>query len=158
MTGVQTCALPISMILPGLGQAYNKKYWKMPIIYAGVAGLIYSIGFADKRYRDYREAYIMRTDTSASTIDKYDPQLINEERKYSEEMLLELKGYYRKNRDLSYIGMAGLYLMNIIDAYVDAHFFNFDISDDLTLHVKPDLRQPAYSDEFAFGMRFVIKL
>ncbi len=125
----------MSAVLPGLGQIYNRKYWKLPIIYGGLAGLVYSAGFADKRYKNYKEAYILRTDENPATIDKYDYQLDNGEMKYSENGLLELKEYYRRNRDLSYIILFGIYALNIIDANVDAHFFNFDISDDLSLNI-----------------------
>ena len=81
----------------------------------------------------------MRVDGNPTTIDKYDPQLINDETKYSQNSLLELKEYYRRNRDLSYILTAGLYILNIIDANVDGHFFDFDISKDLSLNITPKI-------------------
>jgi len=148
----------MSAVLPGLGQTYNRKYWKLPIIYGGFAGLVYSIGFADKRYKDYKEAYILRVDGDLKTIDKYDPQLDNGEAKYSQDGLLQLKEYYRKNRDLSYILTAALYILNIIDANVDAHFFDFDISKDLTLKIKPHVYHSALSGEVTASLGLTLKL
>ena len=149
----------MSAILPGLGQIYNRKYWKLPIIYGGFAGLVYSIGFADKRYQGFKEAFILRVDGDPATIDIYDPQLINNETKYSQDGLLQLKDYYRRNRDLSYILTAGLYILNIIDANVDAHFFDFDISKDLTLHVNPLIyNNPAFTEKVTVSLGLVLKL
>ena len=149
----------MSAVLPGLGQIYNRKYWKLPIIYGGFAGLVYSIGFADKRYQGFKEAFILRVDGDPATIDKYDPQLINDETKYSQDGLLQLKDYYRRNRDLSYILTVGLYVLNIIDANVDAHFFDFDISKDLTLHINPLIyNNPAFSEKVTASLGLTLKL
>lgn len=149
----------MSAVLPGLGQTYNRKYWKLPIIYGGFAGLLYSIGFADKRYKNYKEAYILRVDGDPKTIDKYDPQKDNDEVKYSQDGLLQLKEYYRKNRDLSYILTAGLYILNIIDANVDAHFFDFDISKDLSLNITPHIyNNTAFSGGVTASLGLTLKL
>ncbi len=116
----------MSALLPGLGQAYNKKYWKIPILYAGAGVLIYSINFANKKYSTYRTAYKLRVngDTSATNF----PQ-------YSEDNLLLLRDYYRRNRDLSVIISAFVYILNIVDASVDAHLFFFDVSDKLSFTI-----------------------
>ena len=149
----------MSAVLPGLGQIYNRKYWKLPIIYGGFAGLIYSAGFAGKRYKNYKEAYILRTDENPTTIDKYDYQIDNGEVKYSENGLLELKDYYRRNRDLSYIILIGIYALNIIDANVDAHFFNFDISEDLSLNITPYIyNNTAFSGNVTASLSITLKL
>ena len=148
----------MSAALPGLGQVYNKKYWKIPIIYAGFAVLAYSINFSNTRYQDYKQAYIWRIDTSAATIDKYDLQLDNGEPKYSEDALLTLKDYYLRNRDLSVILTGFLYLLNIIDATVDAHFYTYDVSNNLTLSIKPVLQLYASSLTPSMGMRLTFKL
>ncbi|MFH1320515.1 MAG: DUF5683 domain-containing protein [Bacteroidota bacterium] len=148
----------MSAVLPGLGQAYNKKYWKIPVIYAGFAGLVYSISFFNGKYQNYKQAYIWRTDTLESTIDKYDPQLANDEIKLSEDGLFQYKESYRKNRDLSYILTGVLYILNIIDANVDAHFFDYDISEDLTLIVNPYICNPVFCEEVKTGFRLTLKL
>jgi len=118
----------MSACLPGLGQAYNKKYWKIPIIYAGAAGVVYAVMFNGKNYRTYKKAYLYRTDGDSLTIDNYN---------YSTESLLLLKNFYRRNLELSYIVGGVIYALNVIDATVDAHLFNFDIKDDISLKVDP---------------------
>lgn len=119
-----------SAVLPGLGQIYNHKWWKVPILYAGFAGVGYAIGFNQKYYTDFRQALKDRIDDDPTTIDPY----VN---KYSAANLDELQKYYRKNRDLSYIILGAVYVLNIIDANVDAHLFDFDVSNDLSLNVRP---------------------
>ncbi len=148
----------MSAVLPGLGQAYNRKYWKIPIIYAGLAGLTYSVVENNKKFNRFREAYILRADLDSNTIDIYDAQLINGEEKYSEAQLQYFKELYRKRRDLSIIFTAALYLLNIIDATVDAHFFTYDISDDLSLNFQPEYHWMGYSADPYIGGRLLLKL
>lgn len=120
-----------SAILPGLGQAYNKKYWKIPIIYAGVGTLIYFVNLNHKEYKKFRDAYnYVASGDSAHTDNDY----VN---KYSQNALLQGRNYYRSNIELTYILSGVLYLLNIIDATVDAHLFEYDISDDLTMKLEP---------------------
>lgn len=119
----------MSACLPGLGQAYNNKYWKIPIIYAGLGGAGYAIGFNNSRYQSYRKAYIARTDTLDSTTDPYT--------NYSAANLLDLRNYYRHNLELSVIIISFVYVLNIVDASVDAHLYDFDISNDLSLSIQP---------------------
>lgn len=125
-----TKASLLSAILPGTGQAYNKKYWKIPIIYAGFAGLGYLAVTNNSDYKIYKDAYRLRLDGNESTVDDYVGI-------YSDEDLVTLKDYYKRNRDLSYICMGILYALNIIDASVDAHLFYFNVNDDLTMQVQP---------------------
>lgn len=124
-------ALMMSAILPGAGQIYNKKYWKVPIVYAGFAACAYFINFNNTSFQKYRKAYIQRADGDSSTIDPY----INV---YTESNLLDLKTYYRRNRDLTIIITVAVYVLNLLDAYVDAHLFNFNVNDNLSLQVMPD--------------------
>lgn len=119
-----------SALLPGAGQAYNRKYWKMPLIYAGFAGLGYAIQFNNKKYALYRDAYRLRVDSDPNTIDAFDGL-------YSNTDLVTLKNSYHRYRDLSIIGAVALYFLNIIDANVDAHLFTFDVSDDLSFNFQP---------------------
>lgn len=117
-----------SALLPGLGQAYNKKYWKIPIIYAGLAGFGYMFSVNNDEYNYYRENLIAVNDE--------DPNTTNETT-YSSDQLQTLKNQYKKNRDLAIIGFALIYFLNIMDANVDAHLKTFDVNNDLSLHLDP---------------------
>jgi hypothetical protein len=131
-----------SAVLPGLGQIYNRKYWKVPIVYGGFAALGYFINFNNEEYVKYRQAYSDIIDDDPNTI-SYTRLTVNpgflEPDKISQftERLRSAKDYWRRNRDLVVIGTVVFYAVNIIDASVDAHFFNFDISDDLTFNWTP---------------------
>ena len=120
----------MSAALPGLGQAYNKKYWKIPIIYAGFGTLGYFVKVNSDDYKIYKSAYKDRLDGDETTIDDYVGI-------YTDNDLATLKNYYRRNRDLALIGMGVFYILNIIDASVDAHLFYFNVSDDLSFMVQP---------------------
>lgn len=124
----------MSAALPGLGQIYNGKWWKVPIIYGGFGGLIYSSVFNDLKCRTYKEAYLVRIDDDPATTDEF-------EGRYSDANLRELVDFYQRNRDLSLIFTGVLYALNIIDATVDAHLKDFDVSDDLSLKVRPTMHQ-----------------
>ncbi len=134
-----------SAVLPGLGQAYNKKYWKMPIIYAGIGTIFYFAKTNGNEYRDYRQAYDYKTGTNTDV----SSDIIIIANKYSAENLITLRDYYRRNVELSWIIMTLWYGLNIIDATVDAHFFEYDIGDDLTLKVEPTLQ--TNFGEMAYG-------
>jgi hypothetical protein len=126
-----TKAALFSAALPGLGQVYNKKYWKIPIIYAGFGVFAYFITNNHKEYVKYREAYDYVSSGDSTYIDN------DYAYKYNEDQLRDGKNYYRRNLEFTYI-LAGLwYILNILDATVDAHFFNFDIDDDLSLRIDP---------------------
>lgn len=122
-----------SMILPGLGQAYNKKYWKIPILYAGFGTLVYFINMNNREYDLYRNAYYH------SLLDDGSPPVNDYESLYSQQTLLDYKNYYRRNRDFTYILTALLYIINIVDATVDAHLMTWNVDDDLSLNVQPAL-------------------
>ena len=131
-----------SAVLPGLGQIYNRKYWKVPIVFGGFATLGYFINFNNGEYVKYRQAYSDIIDDNPNTNSfiklftnprNLEPDRIDQ----STESLKKYKDYWRRNRDLLVIGTAVFYAVNIIDASVDAHFFNFDISDDLTINWVP---------------------
>tara|TARA_B100001057_G_scaffold469141_1_gene529148 strand:+ start:142 stop:675 length:534 start_codon:yes stop_codon:yes gene_type:complete len=121
-----------SAIIPGYGQYYNKKYWKIPIVYASIGTAFYIGKWNQNKYLIYKEAFQFRTDQDETTIDEF-------ENIYSEANLVTIKNYHRKNRDLAYIICAGFYLLNIIDASVDAHLFNFTINEDISLKVEPSM-------------------
>jgi len=146
-----------SAVLPGLGQAYNKKYWKIPIIYAGFGTIGYFIGWNNGFYSTYKLAYSDLTDDDPAT-DSYldleatqyydldDPTDFNN----FKSGLSKQQDYYRRNRDLLIIGMVAFYGLNIIDASVDAHLFDFDISEDLTLNWQPAVK--TFDKQLVYGV------
>jgi hypothetical protein len=127
-----------SMVLPGLGQAYNKKYWKIPIIYGGFTVFYFLIQYNDTEYQLFKEAYyhkLTNEDGNEDPVNEY-------EAKYDEQTLLNAKNDYRRNRDLNYILSGVWYVLNIIDAAVDAHLFSWEVDSDLSLRVEPDFYTP----------------
>lgn len=143
----------MAVVFPGLGQVYNRKYWKIPLVYAGFGGLIYSVSFNSTNYNRFMKAYQDFTDAIPETnsyvsllpnIDPatYDPVLFPKTydpaiaSNYEDQMLRRVD-YYKKYRDLSYIGIAAWYLISILDANVDASLFNYDISNNLDVAVFP---------------------
>lgn len=118
----------LSACLPGLGQVYNKKYWKVPIIYVGLGGFGYFFVKNNQEYNYYRKNLRAEADL--------DPTTINETR-YSTAQLQVQKVNFRKKRDVAIMGIAILYILNIVDANVDAHLKTFDVSDDLSLQIDP---------------------
>jgi TM2 domain-containing membrane protein YozV len=126
-------AVLLSTLVPGAGQIYNKKYWKTPIAWAGIGTGIYFVRRNHILYKDYKGALLQRVDTNSTEPDKYLDI-------YSSEQLVTLQDQYRQNRDLFIIVSSLVYVMNIIDALVDAHLFSFDVSDDLSLNWQPYYR------------------
>jgi hypothetical protein len=145
-------ATMLAVAFPGLGQIYNRKYWKIPLVYAGFGGLIYSVGFNSSNYNKYMTAFQDFTDAIPETKSyqaliladpaTYDPVLhpstyVPSNASYYKDGLLRMVDYYKRYRDLSYIGIAGWYLISILDANVDASLFNYDVSDNLDIAVFP---------------------
>ena len=118
----------MSAILPGLGQAYNKKYWKVPIIYAGLIGFGYLFVTNNSKYTQYRYGVLHYYGNDSLAVAKTG---------YTGSQLATLKNDYKKSRDLGLIGMGIIYVLNIIDANVDGHLRTFDVSDDLSLQIDP---------------------
>lgn len=142
----------MSMCLPGLGQAYNKKYWKIPIIYAGFGTLIYFISKNTKEYRNFRTAYdIVATDDSANFDNEY---VVRYDANLSQ--LQEGRNYYRRNMELSWIFTGLLYILQVVDASVDANLYSFDVSEDLSLRFDPivDPYMTAYKPAPALRLRY----
>lgn len=125
-----------SAVLPGLGQVYNKKYWKLPVIYAGFGVMTYFIVTNADEYMNYKCAYIEKEngDTAGNYAD-----LVN---KYSASNLLSAREYYRRNLEITILLTAVWYILNIVDATVDAHLYTYNISKDLTLKVEPAFVSP----------------
>ena len=124
-------AAMLSSVFPGLGQVYNKKYWKLPIVYGAIGAAVYAITFNQDQFKIYEGAFYSQTDDDL-TNDQFDGT-------YDQRQLIELMNYYRQQRDLSIILGALAYGLNILDAYVDAHLMYYDVSDDLSLRWEPAL-------------------
>lgn len=135
-------AVIYSAILPGLGQIYNRKYWKLPIVYGAYAGLTYAITWNNGYYRDYLGAYQDIMDDNPGT-DRWEKMLPygqtaeTVDKQWFTGVLKQRKDYYRYYRDLSIIATVGVYLVFIVDAYVDAQLFSFDMSPDLSMRMTP---------------------
>jgi len=117
-------AAMLSATLPGMGQIYNQKYWKVPIIYAGFGTLYYFLDMNSSEYRKWRQAWIARVDGNPNTIDDFP--------RHSTAMLERAMDFYRRNLEITYILTAAMYLLNILDASVDAHLMNFDVGEELS--------------------------
>lgn len=134
-----TKATWLAVVFPGGGQIYNRKYWKLPIIYGGFAGCAYALSWNGKMYKDYSQAYLDIMDSNPNT--KSYEDLLPPNASYNEEQLKNTlkrrKDMFRRYRDLSIFAFIGVYLISIIDAYVDAELSNFDISPDLSMKVEP---------------------
>ena len=146
-------ATMLAVALPGLGQIYNRKYWKIPLVYAGFGGVIYAINYHSTNYNVFMKAYqdftdkIPETDSYLKLIknadpasydpvlhpDTYDPSAASW---YTDRMLRQVD-YFKKYRDLSYIAFAAWYLVTVLDANVDASLLNYDISNNLVLQMFP---------------------
>ncbi len=135
-------AMWLAIVLPGAGQIYNRKYWKLPIVYGGFIGCLYAATWNNQMYHDYEQAYMDIMDDNPQT-QSYN-QFLHLGKTVDETNIEDYKSlfkrrkdYYRRYRDLSIFIMIGVYALSIIDAYVDASLSEFDISDDLSLRVQP---------------------
>lgn len=135
-------AVIYSALFPGLGQVYNRKFWKLPIVYGGFVGFTYAITWNNGYYRDYLQAYQDIVDDNPETNRwhyilpyGFDPGNVDE--KWFTDVLQKRKDYYRYYRDFSIIGTVAWYVLAIVDAYVDAQLFDFDMSPDLSMRVEP---------------------
>ena len=140
-------ALWLSALCPGLGQLYNRRYWKLPIVVGAFVGLTYGTAWNNRMLNDYSRAYRDAMDNDPSTrsyMDFYPPTVKESDLdiEWLKKALKNKKNYYRRYRDICIIGMVGVYALCIIDAYVDASLAHFDISPDLTMQVKPAVLDP----------------
>ena len=154
-----------SALCPGLGQIYNRRYWKLPIVIGGYMGLIYATSWNGRYYTDYSNAYrdIMDSDPTTNSFINFLPYNRRNDSQYIEEHMDWLKGvmkrkkdFYRRNRDLCIISMVGLYIVSMIDAYVDAQLYHFDITPDITMHLLPAVLEPTPFSRTSLGMQCAI--
>lgn len=132
-------AIWYALVCPGLGQIYNRSYWKVPILYGGIATLSYLIIWNGRMYNDYQNAYHDIVDNDPFT-NSYEPFFYNmpgADLNWKQNTLKRKRDYYRRNRDLSIFGIIALYAISVIDAFVDAQLYNFSVSEDLSLQIEP---------------------
>lgn len=137
-------ALWLALVLPGAGQIYNRKYWKLPIVYGGFLGCVYAWRWNNQMYRDYSQAYmdIMDDDPNTQSYNQFlhlGAQITDSNKERYQNLFKRRKDYYRKYRDLSIFCLIGVYALSVIDAYVDASLSQFDISKDLSMRIEPSV-------------------
>ena len=135
-------ALWLAIVLPGAGQIYNRKYWKLPIVYGGFIGCIYAMRWNNMMYNDYSQAYIdiMDNDPQTQSYNQFlhlGAQITESNKTRYQDLFRRRKDYYRRYRDLSFFILIGVYALSVIDAYVDASLSDFDISPDLSMRIEP---------------------
>jgi hypothetical protein len=144
-------AAVLSAILPGLGQAYNKQFWKIPIIYGGTIIIGHYISYNHQLYHEFRSAVTAAVDNSAITVNYYDDS-------FSTETAIRNRDKFRRDRDFLMIMGGVFYLLNIVDAHVSAHLKEFDINDNLSLNIQPSIQTtPLFSQSFGFTIALNIK-
>ncbi len=152
-------------IVPGLGQIYNRKYWKLPIIYGGFMGCAYAISWNSTMYNDYKTAYsdVLENGKNAESLKNFLPygttseDLTDSQVQWFTSQFKGRKDSFRRNRDLSYIITVGLYLLSMLDAYVDAQLYDFDISPDLSFKVTPIIYDKSEFNARSLGLQCSIK-
>ena len=157
-------AMWLGLVFPGGGQIYNHKYWKLPVIYGGFLGCVYALTWNSQMLHDYSQAYldIMDKDPNTKSYEKMLPigyDITGREERFKN-TFKNKKTFFRRNRDLSIFAFAGVYLLAVIDAYVDAELSTFDISHDLSLHLEPTVIQTTSARtlgrEAVPGIRFTL--
>jgi len=137
-------ALWLALVIPGGGQIYNRKYWKLPIVYGGFIGCLYAMNWNNTMYKDYSQAYLDLVDNDPGT-QSYNQflhlgaQITSENEDHYRDIFKKRKDRFRRWRDLSFFVLVGVYALSVIDAYVDAELSVFDISKDLSLKVEPTI-------------------
>ena len=133
----------IALVIPGGGQIYNRKYWKLPIVYGGFVGCMYAYNWNGQMYKDYRQAYLDIMDSDPNTDsykDFFRPGYNFEANKeYLQNVFKKRKDRYRRWRDMSIFATIGVYALSVIDAYVDAQLSSFDINEDVNLSIEPQV-------------------
>ena len=156
-------------LVPGLGQIYNRKYWKLPIVYGGLMGCMYAVTWNNRNYKDYSEAYKDVMYDSANNpnnpeawsqtwqvLTSLDPSSVINDANFRDRLKRQ-KDYYRRYRDLSIIITVGVYALTLVDAYVDAQLFDFDITPDLSMRVEPVVTPKTSVTPRSYGLNCCLK-
>jgi len=151
-------------VFPGLGQIYNRKYWKLPLVYGSFIGCAYAIAWNGGQFSGYSQAYKDFIDEKPETNSwddyRYGAYLRQDPENWSADMyrnfattLKSARDFHRRNRDLSYIVTIGVYALWIVDAYVDAQLFDFDVSPDLSMRMAPVLFERTANNSRSIGVQ-----
>ena len=137
-------ALWLALVIPGGGQIYNRKYWKLPIVYGGFIGCLYAMNWNNTMYKDYSQAYLdlMDNDPGTQSYNQFlhlGMQITPDNAERYKDIFKKRKDRFRRWRDLSFFVLVGVYALSVIDAYVDAELSVFDISKDLSLKLEPTI-------------------
>lgn len=143
----------MSAALPGLGQYYNGKYWKIPIIYAGFSTFAYFVIQNRYEYNRFKEAYAISVELPEGQ-ESTNPLVQN----YSSDQLLSQREYYQSSLEMSYILTGIFYILQIVDATVDAHLYDYNIDDDLSIHLAPQMMPTVNGPRMAPGIGITYKL
>lgn len=147
-----------AFIFPGLGQIYNRSYWKLPIVYGGAIGLVYGITWNNRYYQEYSRAYrdAMGSNPTGRSYDNLLPPGTDPTSDYAKNLLKNQHNTYRRYRDLCIVGAVAFYALVIVEAYVDAQLSDFDISPDLSMRVKPTMlvTENTTRPNFGVGINF----
>lgn len=142
----------MSLAVPGLGQLYNRKIWKVPLVYALIGTPLYFALDQRKKFEDFKSAYLKRVDNDPNTID------LEYQDVYTDQNLIDLIDYHRANRDLLFVLTGVAYALNVVDAAVDAHLYYFDVSDELSAEFKPTVKYSAFDRNFVPSLTLTLKI
>jgi len=137
-------------LIPGAGQIYNKKYWKLPIVYGGLGATGFLIYYYADKTSIYRKEYVARVNGET---EKLNPKLA----RYDDANILDTRNFYRRNMEICVAACTVIYLLSILDACVDAHLHYYDISDNLSLGIKPKINHNPINGSTAPGMGLIVK-
>ena len=140
-------ALLYSSVLPGAGQIYNRKYWKLPLVFSAYGGLIYAFDFNGSQHKKFKQAYEYRVDGDDSTDAD---ELINSA--VTDDAIKRARDSARKNLELTYMAAVVVHALNGIEAFVDAHLRNFDVSEDLSLSIRPTFESSTIGVQSGVGL------
>lgn len=157
-----TRATWLAAVFPGAGQIYNKKYWKLPIIYGGFVACAYALSWNSKYYKEYSQAYldIMSGDKTRTSYLNFLPKnytVDSSNLSWLQTVFQKKKNIYRKYRDMSIFAFIGVYLVSVIDAYVDAELSTVDITPDISMHIEPATFNDINQNKKAVGLQCSIK-
>lgn len=141
----------MSLAVPGLGQVYNKKYWKVPLVYALIGTPLYFALEQRRQFNEFKEVYLARVDDDPNTVDTKYMDV------YSDENVLSLIDFHRENRDLLFVLTGVAYIINVVDAAVDAHLFYFEVNDDLSAELRPNVQYAQFQRSFVPSMTLSLK-
>lgn len=141
-------ALLMALVLPGAGQVYNEKVWKLPLLYSGVITTVYFLEFNNRRYKRFLVALDIVRDPSDNRPNPF-PNL-------NQDGIIRNVNFWRRNRDAMYMVFGAIYALSIVDAFVDAHLANFDVSDDLSFRIEPSV-EPIMASNASLGISFKLK-